>query len=116
MKLEIKVGNKELIEPEFKIFVSKENESMFFLAMKVDVNIENMIRENMANDEFKVVMQNGIIGLTISNEIYSFDIRGFLRNHLTHHYNDHFYVAFAFLDSEDKMKIENVKAIRMKHK
>ncbi|EJX4926793.1 hypothetical protein OD635_003756 [Salmonella enterica] len=116
MKLEIMVGDKKLIEPDFKIFTNNNNKTLFFIAMKVDIYAEKKIRQSINDDEFKIEIQNGIIGLSINDRIYSFDVKGFIRNYLITHVKNQFSVAFAFLDENDKIKKENVKAIRMKNK
>ncbi|MBA0218811.1 hypothetical protein H4F33_13920 [Pectobacterium brasiliense] len=116
MELEIRVGDEKLIEPDFKIYTNDNDKTLFFIAMKVDIDAEEKIRQSMNNDEFKIEIQNGIIGLTIIDRIYSFDVRGFLRAYLINHVKDQFSVAFAFLDEDDKIKKENVKDIRMRHK
>ncbi|UEM40620.1 hypothetical protein [Pectobacterium aquaticum] len=89
---------------------------MFFIAMKVDVYTEEMIKKEISNDKFKIEIQDGLIGLTITDMVFSFDVREFLRNYLINHVSEQFLVAFAFLDEGDKIKKENVKAIRMKHR
>lgn len=116
MHLEIRIGDKRLMEPEFKIFTSDDNKTLFFIAMKVDVYTEEMIKKEISNDKFKIEIQDGLIGLTITDMVFSFDVREFLRNYLINHVSEQFLVAFAFLDEGDKIKKENVKAIRMKHK
>lgn len=116
MYLEIKIGDKRLIELEFKIFTNSDNKTLFFIAMKVDGYTEGIIRKEISNDEFKIEIQDGIIGMTLSDIVFSFDVRQFLRDYLINHVSEEFLVAFAFLDESDKIKKENVKAIRMKHK
>lgn len=116
MNLEIRIGDKRLMEPEFKIFTSNANKILFFVAMKIDVYTEEMIRNEISNDKFKIQVQDGLICLTITNIVFRFDVRDFLRNYLINHVSEQFLVAFAFLDGGDKIRKENVKAIRMKHK
>lgn len=116
MKLEVRVGDKKLIEPDFKIYTNNDDKVLFFIAMKVDIYTEEIIRKGINDDKFKIEIQDGFIGLTISDMIYSFDVRDFLRNYLINHVNEQFLVAFVFRDEDDKIKRENVKAIRMKHK
>lgn len=116
MKLEIKIGDKKLLEPEFKIFTSRDNKILFFIAMKVDAYTEEVIKKEISNDKFKIEIQEGLICLTITDMIFSFDVRDFLYNYLINHVSKQFSVAFAFLDEGDKIKKENVKAINMKCK
>ncbi|WP_407579562.1 hypothetical protein [Citrobacter koseri] len=114
MKLELRIDDKKLIEPDFKIYTSKDNKTLFFIVMKVDVDTEEQIRQCINNDEFKIEISDGILGLTAADYIYTFDIRQFINDYMQYHIKDQFSVAFAFLDKDDKIIKENVKAIRMR--
>ncbi|WP_407579545.1 hypothetical protein [Citrobacter koseri] len=113
MKLELRVGDKELIEPDFKIYTVKNSNNIIIVAMAVPSDSENNIKEALKNDEFNIEMENGIIGLSVDDMIYSFDIGYFLKDKFSKREGYNFSIAFAFLDSDDKIKREDLKAMEM---
>ncbi|WP_407579543.1 hypothetical protein [Citrobacter koseri] len=116
MKLEFRVGDHKLIEPDFKIYTHDIDKSLFMIAMKIEKSLENEIKSSINNNEFNIEINNGIMGLFISEYIYSFDIGFFLDDYLKKHVKNNFSVAFAFLDDNDKIKKEEIEVIGMTHK
>lgn len=116
MKLELRVGDKRIIEPYFKIYTNNIDKNFFMIAIRTENKLENDIKSAIRHNNFKIEMDNGVMGLFISEYIYSFDIGFFLDDYLKNHVKNNFSVAFAFLDSNDKIKKDEVEVIEMTHK
>ncbi|ECK0672215.1 hypothetical protein FQU54_25390 [Salmonella enterica subsp. diarizonae] len=115
MKLELRVDDKILKEPDFKIYTLKNDNDVIIIAMNVTSNIENQVKKAIENDEFKIEMDNGIVGLFVNDSLYSFDIGYFLKDHYRNRDQQHLSIAFAFLDENDNIKKTNLKVMRMVH-
>ncbi|EDY5734559.1 hypothetical protein GQ105_003398 [Salmonella enterica] len=116
MKLEIRVGDKKLIEPDFKIYTNNIDKSLFMIAIRTENKLENEIKNAIRHNDFNIEMDNGVMGLFINEYIYSFDIGFFLDDYLKYHVKNNFSVAFAFLDSNDRIKKDEIEVIEMTHK
>lgn len=115
MKIEFRVGDKKLIEPDFNIYTHNIDKSLFVIAMKIK-KLESEIKNSLNNNKFNIEMNNGVMGFFINEIVYSFEIGFFLEDYLQYHKGKSFSVAFAFLDDDDKIKKEAVEVIGMTHK
>ncbi|MCO5781371.1 hypothetical protein [Citrobacter meridianamericanus] len=91
MKVELRVGDKKLIEPDFKVFTHVSDDDLILIGLK-DMPIENeeKIDEYINRGDYKIEMSNGVVGLTIDNCIYSFELSYFLRGFLQSRKNNIF--------------------------
>ncbi|WP_193133713.1 hypothetical protein [Klebsiella grimontii] len=117
MKIELRVGDKKLIEPEFKVYTHVSDDDLILIGLK-DMSIENeeKIDEYINRGDYKIEMSNGVVGLTIDNSIYSFDISCFLRDFLGSRKKQYFFITFAFLNELGKIKYGEGTVIKMEKK
>lgn len=113
MKIELRVGDKKLIEPDFKIYTEKNSNDIIIVSMAVPSDDESKIKEALNNNEINIEMDNGIIGLSVYDAIYSLNIVSFLKDKFSKREGHNFSIAFAFIDDDDKNKSEDLKAMEM---
>lgn len=113
MKLEIKVGDRTIVEPDFKIYTLKNKGNVIIIAMSVSSVIESKVKKSLVQDEFKIEMDNGVVGLFVSDSIYSFDIGYFIKTNFNNYDHKIISVGLAFLDVNDKIKKDDLTIVEM---
>lgn len=113
MKFALKVGNKDLVAPEFKILGYKNRKDVIVIGIsgiaKSDFDILN---RKISQGKFDIEMENSVLGLTIDNKMYVFD----LEDYITYEDDDYletFKVAFTYIDANGFVSKENIIAIGM---
>lgn len=117
MKLDLIIGDKKLIEPEFKVYTHVSDDDLILIGlMNMSIENEERIDECVNRGDYKIEMSNGVVGLTIDTCIYSFDISHFLRGFFESRNKLYFFITFAFLNELGKIKHGEGTAIKMEKK
>lgn len=114
MKIEFRVGDKRLIEPEFEVYSYKNHDDLLIVGIKNFLEEDEMIFTNALKDNnYKINMENQILGLEIDGDVYSFDLSGCLNEFLTGQLQNFFYIGFVFSGDNGILKKSKIKAIKM---
>lgn len=114
MKLEFSVGDKRLIEPEFEVYSYKNHDNLIIVGIKDFLQEDEIIFTNALKDKnYKINMENKILGLEIYGDVYSFDLSGCLNEFLTAQLQNFFYIGFVFAGDNGILKKSKIKAIKM---
>jgi hypothetical protein len=117
MKFNVMIGNKRLVEPDFKVYTHVSDNDLVMIGLRnMSSDEENKISGLINKNKYKIEISHGIIGLTIDDIIYSFDIGEFLGKYIECVDKDYFYLVFSFLDENDKIKTARALAIKMDKK
>lgn len=117
MKLELRVGNKKIIEPEFKVYTHVSDDDLILIGLRgISIEDEEKISGSINRGDYNIDMSNGVVGLTIDTFIYSFDISYFLTSFFESRNKQYFFITFAFLTELDKIKPREGTAIKMEKK
>lgn len=102
MKIEIQVKGKEVIIPEFKVFMKKNN--FFIFGIKEKFNFTNS-EEHVQGSVSKIYFKDNNLILELENKIFLFNISQYnlFKN------KKEFDIAFVFLDESDKIITTNCK-------
>lgn len=113
MKFVLKVGDKDLVVPEFKVLGYKNREDIIVIAMSgIEKSDFDILNRKISQGEFDIEMENSVLGLTIDNKMYVFD----LEDYITYEDDDYletFKVAFTYIDANGVVLKENISAIGM---
>lgn len=116
MKFVLKVGDKDLVVPEFKILGYKNREDIIVIAISgIEKCDFDMINQKITEEKFDIEMENSVLGLTIDNKMYVFDLEDYITYEDSHYLED-FKVAFTYIDANGTVSKENIVAIGMQSK
>lgn len=116
MKLTIKVGGKNLVEPQFKIYGYEGRNDLILIGI-IGLNHEAQISilQAFKNGGYKIYVENGVLGIEIKDDLYSFNINrsGYFNNFLNVQNKECYYLGFVFSDEYGTFKEGEMSVIMM---
>lgn len=116
MKFVLKVGDKDLVVPDFSFLEHKRKAGCFVLLLENFNPGEYLyIHQSIKDNKYEIQMENAILGLTIDNKLYCFD----LNNHIDKILNgerDSFQIGFTCVDSNGNKVDESITLITLNSK
>lgn len=114
MKIEFRVGDKRLIEPEFEVYSYKNHDDLLIIGIMDSLQKDEDVFTNALKDKkYKITLENQILGLEIDSDVYSFDLNVCLNEFLKRQVKKFFYIGFVFTDQNGILKKSKIKAIKM---
>jgi hypothetical protein len=115
MKFNFKIGNKDLVELGYKIFLSEVHQSTFVIGIDAKCSEQDRIYNAIENEQFKVYISHSILALELDDVIYSFDLNDFLEEmgETLKNGSDILRFGFGFLDENGKLKKQSIKSISL---
>lgn len=102
MKIELKIKKKEVVIPEFKVFIKGDNYFIFAIKQKFDFLDSE---KELQGDFSKIFFEENNLVLELQNKYFLFNIS---QNNLFENINE-FDISFVFLDIDDKIIETNCK-------
>lgn len=116
MKLAIRIGNINIVEPQFKIYSHKEKSELILIGIiGFDDIMQSHFFKAFDNDGYTIRMKNSILGVEIDNNLYSFDLNkySYYKKMLQEQKNNYFSIGFVFSDDNGKLKEGKINVIEM---
>ncbi|EAT4593543.1 hypothetical protein M8D54_005095 [Salmonella enterica] len=115
MKLELRVGDKKLIEPEFDLYSYNDQPDLLIVDVKgVSSDRKTEIEDCIDSNDYIIAIENGVVGLQLEDVIYSFDMKDYIMDFICKQKEDFFHISFVFLEHNDKVRNGEMTMIRMK--
>lgn len=75
MKLELRVGDKKLIEPEFELYSYNEQPDLLIVDVKrIRKDRKTEIEDSIDSNNYNITIENGVLGFEVEDVIYSFNL------------------------------------------
>lgn len=103
MKFVLKVGDKDLVMPDFSLKIQQNDKSCFIILLENFKEVDYWeISHAIENDIYEIQMENAVLGLTIKDKLYCFDLEPYL-DHILNEEDSHFSVGFAYKNKNNEV-------------
>ncbi|ECC5185004.1 hypothetical protein CS238_05360 [Salmonella enterica] len=114
MKLELKIGNKLILEPDFRLFYHRERKDVIIIGIEnFEQQDERKINDALESDHYQIHFENAIFCIETQDGIYSFDLSSYFEDFYCQLNAECFFIAIAFIDNDSIIKASRTKMIGM---
>lgn len=113
MKFILKVGDKDLVTPDFS-FLEHKNKIGCFVLLLENFNPDEYlhIHQSIKDNKYEIQMENAVLGLTIDNNLYCFDLNDYIEKILNEE-RDSFQIGFTCLDKDGNRVDQSISLITL---
>lgn len=114
MKIEMRIGDKKIIEPNFDIYSHDKRNDILLIGIKnLSEEDEILFIDEIEKNKYKIIIENDVLGLELKNVFYSFNLQDCLKDFINEQDNPFYFIGFCFFDSNDIVKDSEISLIKM---